>query len=213
MRSGGVLARWVQADPKPLVLLIDEIDALVGDTLLSVLRQLRAGYSQRPEHFPHSVVLCGVRDVRDYRIHSSSEKAIIAGGSAFNVKARSLRLGDFSQAEVRALLAQHTQETGQAFSPEALETIWTQTQGQPWLVNALAYEACFWNEAGRDRVPVIAADDIFEAQEQLIARRETHLDQLADKLQEDRVRRVVEPLLSGGVDGYEKVRINGAHRS
>ena len=29
-------------------------------------------------------------------------------------------------------------------------------------------------------------------------RRETHLDQLADKLQEDRVRRVVEPLLSGG---------------
>ena len=194
----GVLARWVQADPKPLVLLIDEIDALVGDTLLSVLRQLRAGYSQRPEHFPHSVVLCGVRDVRDYRIHSSSEKAIIAGGSAFNVKARSLRLGDFSQAEVRALLAQHTQETGQAFSPEALETIWTQTQGQPWLVNALAYEACFWNEAGRDRARAIAADDIFEAQEQLIARRETHLDQLADKLQEDRVRRVVEPLLSGG---------------
>ena len=194
----GVLAHWVQADPKPLVLLIDEIDALVGDTLLSVLRQLRVGYTQRPEHFPHSVVLCGVRDVRDYRIHSSSEKAIIAGGSAFNVKARSLRLGDFSQGEVRALLAQHTQETGQAFSPEALETIWTQTQGQPWLVNALAYEACFWNEAGRDRARAIAADDIFEAQEQLIARRETHLDQLADKLQEDRVRRVVEPLLSGG---------------
>ena len=36
------------------------------------------------------------------------------------------------------------------------------------------------------------------AREQLVARRETHLDQLADKLQEDRVRRVVEPLLSGG---------------
>ena len=29
-------------------------------------------------------------------------------------------------------------------------------------------------------------------------RRETHLDQLADKLKEERVRRVVEPLLSGG---------------
>ena len=36
------------------------------------------------------------------------------------------------------------------------------------------------------------------AREQLIRRRETHLDQLADKLQEERVRRVVEPLLSGG---------------
>ena len=39
-----VLSRWSEADPRPLVLLIDEIDSLVGDTLLSVLRQLRAGY-------------------------------------------------------------------------------------------------------------------------------------------------------------------------
>ena len=193
-----VLVRWAQADPKPLVLLIDEIDALVGDTLLSVLRQLRGGYDLRPDSFPQSVVLCGVRDVRDYRIHSSAEKAIIAGGSAFNVKARSLRLGDFSRNDVVALLAQHTGETGQAFEPEALETIWTQTRGQPWLVNALADEACFRVEAGRDRSRPIVADDVREAQERIILRRETHLDQLADKLQEDRVRRVVEPLLSGG---------------
>ena len=61
-----VLSRWAEADPRPLVLLIDEIDTLVGDTLLSVLRQLRAGYDERPERFPHSVVLCGVRDVRDW---------------------------------------------------------------------------------------------------------------------------------------------------
>ena len=39
----------------------DEIDALVGDTLLAVLRQLRAGYPERPSRFPQSVVLCGVR--------------------------------------------------------------------------------------------------------------------------------------------------------
>ena len=193
-----VVSRLAQADPRPLVLLIDEIDALVGDTLLSVLRQLRAGYDLRPGAFPQSVVLCGVRDVRDYRIHSSTEKAVIAGGSAFNVKARSLRLGDFSRDDVLALLAQHTGETGQAFDPDALGTLWTQTRGQPWLVNALADEACFRNEAGRDRSRRIGADDIREAQERIILRRETHLDQLADKLQEGRVRRVVEPLLSGG---------------
>ena len=68
-----VLARWAAADSAPLVLLIDEIDALIGDTLLSVLRQLRAGYDERPEGFPQSVILCGVRDVRDYRIRSSTE--------------------------------------------------------------------------------------------------------------------------------------------
>jgi len=195
---GEALARWSEAETKPLVLFVDELDALVGDTLLSVLRQLRAGYDLRPAGFPQSVVLCGVRDVRDYRIHSGAEKAVIAGGSAFNVKARSLRLGDFSRDDVTALLAQHTAETGQAFEPEALETIWERTRGQPWLVNALADETCFRDEVGRDRSRPITAGDVGDAQERIIQRRETHLDQLADKLQEDRVRRVVEPLLSGG---------------
>ena len=191
------LTRWAEASPKPLVLLIDEIDALIGDALLSVLRQLRAGYDLRPEGFPQSVVLCGVRDVRDYRIQSTAENAIIAGGSAFNIKARSLRLGDFSRAEVLALLGQHTEETGQQFTADALETVWTQTQGQPWLVNALADEACFAGEFAEAWHRPVTADSIHTAREQLILRRETHLDQLADKLQEERVRRVVEPLLSG----------------
>ena len=195
------LTRWAAASPKPLVLLIDEIDALIGDALLSVLRQLRAGYDLRPEGFPQSVVLCGVRDVRDYRIHSTSANALIAGGSAFNIKAQSLRLGDFSPDEVQALLAQHTEETGQAFTADALATIWTQTQGQPWLVNALADQTCF-RDGAADRRDPITAEAIVEAQEQLILRRETHLDQLADKLQEERVRRIVEPLLSGAEERH-----------
>ena len=192
-----VLSRWAASDPTPLVLLIDEIDSLVGDTLVSVLRQFRAGYDLRPENFPRSVVLCGVRDVRDYRIHSTAEKATITGGSAFNIKAESLRLGDFSRAEVQTLLAQHTEETGQAFADDALDAIWNLSAGQPWLVNALAYEACFKSAAGRERSRPISAESIHAAREQLIVRRETHLDQLADKLKEERVRRVVEPLLSG----------------
>ena len=62
-----LLRKWTRAAKPPLVLLIDEIDALVGDSLVSVLRQLRTGYAQRPASFPQSVILCGVRDVRDYR--------------------------------------------------------------------------------------------------------------------------------------------------
>ena len=191
------LARWAESATKPLVLMIDEIDALIGDTLLAVLRQIRAGYPERPARFPQSVVLCGVRDVRDYRIQSSTEHALVAGGSAFNVRAKSLRLGDFSPHEVESLLDQHTRETGQAFTKEARTAIRELARGQPWLVNALAYEACFENRAGRDRSRAIAGDAIQDAREQLILRRETHLDQLADKLREERVRRVVEPLLSG----------------
>ena len=184
------LSRWAQAAPQPLVLLIDEIDTLTGDSLLSVLQQLRAGYPRRPERFPHSVVLCGMRDLRDYRMG--------AAGSPFNIAAESLRLGDFSREDTLALLGQHTEETGQAFAPEALEAVWTQTRGQPWLVNALAYGACFKNRALReDRSRTVTADDIAAVREDLIVNRVTHLDYLADKLREDRVRRVIEPMLSG----------------
>ena len=194
------LSRWAAADRKPLVLLIDEIDALVGDTLLSVLRQLRSGYDQRPAAFPHSIILCGVRDVRDYRIHSSAEDRMVLGGSAFNIKAKSLRLGDFSEREVRALLAQHTAATGQAFTEEAVRLILTRTAGQPWLVNALCREACFEDETGRDRERQITAHAILAAQERLILRRDTHIDDLAHKLREERVRRVVEPILTGAAE-------------
>ena len=191
------LSRWAAADRTPLVLLIDEIDTLVGDTLLSVLRQLRSGYDQRPSAFPHSIILCGVRDVRDYRIHSTTENRMVLGGSAFNIKSESLRLGDFSAEEIRALLAQHTAATGQAFTEEAQALIRTRTAGQPWLVNALCYDACFRHKPGRDRSRPITADAILEAQERLILRRDTHIDDLAYKLREERVRRVVEPILTG----------------
>ena len=192
-----VLTEWSLTRPQPLVLLVDEIDALVGDALISVLRQLRSGYDRRPASFPHSIVLCGVRDLRDYPIHAGSRNEYMVGGSAFNISAGSLRLGDFSEAEVQALLDQHTAETGQAFLPQAVERVWTRTCGQPWLVNALCDEACFQSASGRDRRQALAEADIVEAQEQLILRRRAHLDQLGDRLREDRVRRVVEPLLSG----------------
>ena len=192
-----MLSRWAEADARPLVLLIDEIDTLVGDTLLSVLRQLRAGYDQRPGSFPHSVVLCGVRDVRDYRIRSGARNALVLGGSAFNVKSKLLRLGDFTEAETRALPGQHTAVTGQAFTPAALEAMWTRTAGQPWLVNALCREACFESAPGRDRSRAVTEGDVLDAQERLIQARVTHLDNLADKLREERVRRVVAPMLIG----------------
>ena len=76
--------------------------------------------------------------------------------------------------------------------------MWSQTRGQPWLVNALCAGACFDNKAGRDRSRPIEVDDIYAAREELIVSRRTHLDQLAHKLEEARVRRVVEPILSGG---------------
>lgn len=181
---------------KPLVLFLDEIDALVGDTLISVLRQVRSGYDKRPAAFPSTVVLCGVRDIKDYRIHRSDDQ-IVTGGSAFNIKAASLRLGNFSQEEIRALYRQHTEETGQVFEEPCFDLVWRYTAGQPWLVNALAHEVTFQMKENRDRSRPITVEKLMEAKERLVLSRQTHLDQLADKLSEDRVRRVILPMILG----------------
>ena len=52
-----MLAHWAQSSPKPVILFLDEVDALVGNTLISLLRQIRSGYAQRPEAFPQTIVL------------------------------------------------------------------------------------------------------------------------------------------------------------
>ena len=189
------LRKLSEALPKPLVLFIDEIDALVGDSLVSVLRQIRSGYANRPTAFPNSIVLCGVRDVRDYRIVLSNQD-IITGGSAFNIKAESLRLGNFTPDEIHQLYMQHTEETGQVFDEACFPMIWEATEGQPWLVNALGYEVTMHMKENRDRSVRIIPEMIYRAQEQIIYRRDTHIDILIDKLKEPRVRRVIEPILA-----------------
>lgn len=191
-----ILESWSRRSDKPLVLLLDEVDALVGDTLISLLRQIRAGYAQRPAAFPQTVVLCGVRDVRDYRIHTGHHE-IITGGSAFNIKAKSLRLGNLSRAETEALWRQHEAATGQPIDPAIYPELWEDTGGQPWLVNALGHELTWEDRSARDRTVPLTLEHYKKARERLIQSRATHLDQLTDKLQEERVRGVIAPLLTG----------------
>nr|WP_307873650.1 MULTISPECIES: AAA family ATPase [unclassified Frankia] len=198
--SGGsllveALRVWAHDCPRPLVLFLDEIDALQGQTLLSVLSQLRDGYNSRPAPFPWSVALCGLRDVRDYKAAAGGNPLRLGTSSPFNIKLKSLRLGDFSPDEVANLYGQHTSDTGQQFAPGAVERAYELTGGQPWLVNALAQEVV-------EEIRVPAAEPITiahldQAKERLILTRATHLDSLAAKLAEPRVRSVIGPLLAG----------------
>jgi len=201
-RLTSLLKQFAEISDKPLVLFIDEADSLVGDTLISLLRQIRAGYAQRPDHFPKSIVLCGLRDIRDYRIHRSDGE-IITGGSAFNIKSESLLMGNFTYEECISLYQQHTAETGQSFSEEIYPELWEDSKGQPWLVNALAYEMTWKNRALRDRAQPITLQHYLIAKEQLIRSRQTHLDQLADKLKEPRVYRVISQLLASEEDKFD----------
>jgi len=190
------LSEWAARCPRPLALVFDEIDALTGEPLRAVLSQLRDGFISRSlTPFPHSVILCGVRDVRDYKVASGGDPAHASTGSPFNIKAASLRLADFTEAEVRTLYSQHTAETGQPFAEEALALAWHLTRGQPWLVNALAREVL--EGAGLTPGAPITAAHIDAAKDRLILARQTHLDSLVERLHEDRVRKVIGPILAG----------------
>ncbi len=185
---------WAAHSPRPLVIFLDEIDALENQALLSVLRQLRTGYADRPRGFPWSLGLIGMRDVRDYKV--------IAGGgdrldtaSPFNILTRSLTLSNFTAEEVATLYQQHTTETGQSFTDEAIALAFTLTQGQPYLANALAKVAV--EELQPDLAQPITAEEIEQAKEILIQRQETHLNSLVKRLREERVRRVIQPMLAG----------------
>jgi hypothetical protein len=188
---------------RPLIMLFDEVDCLSNGTLIAFLRQLRDGYVNRPETpFVHSCALVGMRNIRDYKARIRPDRDTLGSASPFNIAAKSLTLRNFTEAEVGALYAQHTADTGQVFPPEAVARAYRWSQGQPWLVNALAREVVD-DLLGGDPARAVEPDHFDEAAERLIQRRDTHIDSLIERLREERVRKVVEPVLTGAMRQFD----------
>lgn len=193
-RVMAALGDWAAACPRPLVLFFDEIDALWGRSLISVLTQLRDGHNTRPHRaFPSSVVLCGMRNVRDFKMSAGIDPERLSTASPFNIAARTIRLADFTRVQVGELYGQHTVETEQEFTEAAVDRAYEVTCGQPWLVNALADEMT----QGFAPAGTITADHVDRARERVIRARAAHLDSLVARLHEPRVRRVIEPIVAG----------------
>jgi len=187
---------------KPLVILFDEIDCLSDGTLISFLRQLRDGYVNRSRiPFVHSVMLIGMRNIRDYKGKISEERETLGSASPFNIVKTSKTLRNFTRDEIAKLYAQHTQQTGQIFLAEIVESVYHHTQGQPWLVNAIACEIVEqilqWDVSKE-----ILVEQVEQAVQTLIYRRDTHIDSLMERLKEPRVQRIVEPVILGESQGY-----------
>ena len=194
-RLNAYLSAWAGSIASPLVLLIDEADVISGPAMVSLLRQLRDGFMDRGvRRFPTSVALIGMRDLRDYLVQAKDGR-VVNPGSPFNIKAASITLRNFNADEVTALLDQHTQDTGQHFTPEAAAEIARITDGQPFLVNALA-DLCVTTLVP-DRATPVQAAHIDQARERLILARTTHLDSLGQRLREPRVATIVQAALLG----------------
>lgn len=185
------------ATDRPVVVFFDEADCLSGQTLVTFLRQLRDGYVNRSRiPFVHSLALVGMRDIRDYKAQVRPDGDTLGSASPFNIVKSSLGLPGFAREEIETLYAQHTAETGQSFAPGAVARAFEWTFGQPWLVNALAAEIV---EAvlGGDCSRPIEASLLDQASQRLMLRRDTHIDSLLERLKEERVRRVMQPILLG----------------
>ncbi|MDR1485524.1 MAG: PD-(D/E)XK nuclease domain-containing protein [Planctomycetaceae bacterium] len=195
-----ILANWSEiVVPKKLVVLFDEVDVLENDVMVNFLRQLRGGFAARGiGKFPTSIALVGMRDLKDYLV-AAKDGEPVNQGSPFNIKADSVFIGNFSKENVADLFAQRSAETGQQITPEALNYVWEQSHGQPWIVNSLFMRATLriLDENSRETVTL---KHIEQAREQMILARETHLESLVYRLQDPRVRKVMETLMTGDSD-------------
>jgi hypothetical protein len=193
-RLGSWLRAWSQGLGRRVVLLLDEADVVSGPALVSLMRQLRDGFHDRLDgHFPTSIGLIGMRDLRDY-LTLAKDGRPVNPGSPFNIKRSSLTLRGFRSDELARLVGQHSAETGQVFSEAALERLWHYSQGQPFLVNALADGVV--RRIARPPEQVEAAH-VERAREELVLSRTTHLDALAQRLLEPRVARILSAVMVG----------------
>ena len=194
---GDALKDYCSLLDKPFIIFIDEIDGLQNGTLITFLRQLRDGYITRPEiNFVHSIALVGMRNIRDYKSKLRDDKLTLGSTSPFNIISESLTINNFSFSELEALYQQHTEATGQVFSHAVTAEIYDQTDGQPWLVNAIAREI-IQNILDNDYSKAITIELVEQAIQNIILRRDTHIDSLLDKLKEPRVRHIIEPIILG----------------
>ena len=194
------IRKWSElAAPKPLVVLFDEVDVLQGELLISFLRQLRSGFANRGIGlFPISIALVGMRDLKDY-ITQAKGNLPVNPGSPFNIKEDSVVIGNFTRSNVAQLFAQRTEETGQNITEEALNYVWEQSRGQPWIVNSL-FKRTTMRILDNDSRETVTIKHIIEAREQMILARETHLDALAYRMESPEIRKIIETLIAGAAD-------------
>ena len=190
---------------KPLIIFFDEADCLGESTLITFLRQLRNGFVNRGSiPFPISIALVGMRNIRDYKAKIREERETLGTASPFNIIKQSLNLRNFTKEEVGKLYQQHTDATGQFFEESAVELAFEQTQGQPWLVNAIACEI-IEQQLKKDYSKPITAEMVSEAINTIILRRDVHIDQLLDKLKEERVQKVIEQMIMGEDEKLDEI--------
>jgi len=190
------LSAYCKILDKPLIVFFDEADCLSEGTLIIFLRQLRNGFIEREQKpFPQSISLIGMRNLREYKSRYRTSEST-GSVSPFNIITKSLTLKNFTYENIVALYKQHTDETEQIFETSAIEKVYYYTSGQPWLVNAIARE-CIVEILKNDFSKTITAEMVEVAVKNIIIRRDVHIDSLIERLKDERVMRIMQPIILG----------------
>lgn len=158
---------------KKIVILIDEFDGIPLKEIknfLTTLRNLYQEYKDKNDKALYSVGLVGIRNIT---------QLTVGGVSPFNI-ADHVEIPSFTLKNVRDLYLQYTQETNQPFTEKAVQTVYEQTQGQPWLVNRLG--SILTKQIKPKTTSPIEEDDIDMAVEILLNEKNAHFDNLREKV-------------------------------
>ena len=158
-----------------LILIIDEFDGIPQEAVRGFLHSLRRIYLPGPTaRCPYSVSIVGVKSIRQLNYDRSI--------SPFNIQDE-FNLPNFRLEQVRELLGQYTTEVGQAFTPEVVKTLYTQTGGQPFLVNRLAQ--ILTEELDIPKTETITMVHFATAHTLLLDERNTNIDHLLTNIRRD----------------------------
>lgn len=157
-----------------VVLLIDEFDGIPHDVLTGFLHSLRHIYVAGKPRSPHSVGIVGVKNIRQLNYDDSI--------SPFNIQDEFV-VPNFTLEQVCELLGQYTEEVGQPFAPEVIETLHKQTNGQPFLVNRAAQ--ILTEELNVPKTERITLDHFTAAHTQLLEEGNTNMSHLLTNIRRD----------------------------
>ena len=160
---------------KRVVLLIDEFDGIPQTVVSDFLYTLRQIYLSDEMHCPHSVGIVGVKSIEQLDYDRSV--------SPFNIQDE-FKLPNFTLEQVQELLQQYTDEVGQTFVPEVIESIHKQTAGQPFLVNRFAQILTV--ELDISKTEPITIAHFSKAHSQLIRERNTNFTHLVTNIRRDK---------------------------
>jgi hypothetical protein len=158
---------------KKIVIFIDEFDGIPDSDIedfLTTLRKLYQKYKKSTEKALYSVGLVGIRNITQLSV---------GGVSPFNI-ADHVEIPLFTLKNVQDLYSQYTQETHQPFTKEAVQKVFEQTQGQPWLVNRMG--SILAKIIKPETTDAINEDDVNKAIQMLLEEKNVHFDNIKEKV-------------------------------